>query len=150
MRLLRGSPSSAATLSRSALHQITTSACWTRTSTRRRLLSDRPFQADDLVLLRNKNDRTAPPILSKPLKPGRRIESHRGVVLHDDLIGRRVRDVVRAQTPRSTKGTVGAEYRLHQVTLDDYCRLSRRLVTPIVSLFHGLNSQHKKERGIVC
>lgn len=105
-------------------------SCCTRV-TARRLFSERPFQPNDLVLLRNKNDRYAPPILTRPLKAGRRIESHRGVVLHDDIIGKLVRDVVQAQTPRTTKGTVGAEYRLHQVTLDDYCRLSRRLVTPI-------------------
>lgn len=55
------------------------------------------------------------------------------MILHDDIRGRSVRDVVQAQTPRTTKGTVGAEYRLHNVTLEDYCRLSRRLVTPIYS-----------------
>lgn len=124
MRLL-GSQS-LATLSRCASRP--TRPAWTQTW---RLFSDQTFKAEDLVVLRNKNDPTAPPILTRPLKPGRRIESHKGVILHDDILGRSVRDVVRAQTPRSTKGTVGAEYRLHQVTLEDYCRLSKRLVTPI-------------------
>ncbi|CAK1355477.1 uncharacterized protein RHO25_000838 [Cercospora beticola] len=118
-----------------------------------RPFSDRPFQPEDRVLLRNKNDRTAPPILTRPLRPGRRVESHRGVVLHDDIIGRQVRDVVQAQTPRSSRGNVGAQYRLHHVTLDDYCRLTRRLVTPIypsdanliVSLL-DLHSPHEDER----
>ncbi|KAM3419030.1 hypothetical protein BST61_g4985 [Cercospora zeina] len=119
-----------------------------------RPFSDRPFQPDDRVLLRNKNDRSAPPILTRPLRPGRRVESHRGTVLHDEIIGRKVRDVVQAQTPRSTRGSVGAEYRLHHVTLDEYCRLTRRLVTPIypsdanliVSLLDLHPSPHQDER----
>lgn len=96
----------------------------------RRLISDaRPFAVGDLVLLRQKQDRAATPILTRPLKEGRRIESHRGVIKHDDLIGRRVRDTVKSTTTRSAGA--GTDYRLYDVTLDDYVRLTRRLVTPI-------------------
>ncbi|KAF2211508.1 hypothetical protein CERZMDRAFT_43313 [Cercospora zeae-maydis SCOH1-5] len=119
-----------------------------------RPFGDRAFQPDDRVLLRNKNDRSAPPILTRPLQPGRRVESHRGTVSHDEIIGRKVRDVVQAQTPRSSRGNIGAEYRLHHVTLDEYCRLTRRLVTPIypsdanliVSLLDLHPSSHNDER----
>ncbi|KAF7195549.1 tRNA (adenine(58)-N(1))-methyltransferase TrmI [Pseudocercospora fuligena] len=95
----------------------------------RRYLSDvRPFAADDLVLLRNKRDRDAPPIL-RTLQPGRKIESHRGTIQHDDIIGSRPRDIVKARTSKANKAAT--DFRLHSVTLDDYCKLSRRLVTPI-------------------
>lgn len=101
-----------------------------QTAGQRRCLSDaRPFRAGDVVLLRQKLSRDAAPILSKPLEPGKRIESHRGTILHDDIIGKRVRDVVRSLTPRS--GRDGTEYRIHTVTLDEYVRMARRLVTPI-------------------
>lgn len=96
----------------------------------RRWISDgRPFAPGDLVILRQKIDRSAPPILTKPLKPGRRIEGHKGVIQHDDIIGKRVRDVVKSGHTRSTRDPT--EYRLHEVTLEEYTRLSRRLVTPI-------------------
>ncbi|CAK4031625.1 related to tRNA (adenine-N(1)-)-methyltransferase [Lecanosticta acicola] len=101
-----------------------------RSSLQRRHVSDgRLFQAGDLVLLREKHNRSTPPILSRPLEQGKRIEGHRGVILHDDVIGRRVRDVVKSHTPRSQRD--GTEYRLHNVTLDEYVRLTKRLVTPI-------------------
>ncbi|EME49578.1 hypothetical protein DOTSEDRAFT_164087 [Dothistroma septosporum NZE10] len=89
----------------------------------------RPFAEGDLVLLRQNHDRSAPPILTRPLRPGRRIESHRGIIKHDDIIGSRVRDLVKSSTSRSAKQ--GTEYRLHNVTLEDYVRLSKRLVTPV-------------------
>ncbi|KXT08233.1 hypothetical protein AC579_1292 [Pseudocercospora musae] len=95
---------------------------------RRYMSHVRPFAADDLVLLRNKRDRDAPPIL-RTLQPGRKIESHRGTIQHDDIIGSRPRDIVKARTSKANKAAT--DFRLHSVTLDDYCKLSRRLVTPI-------------------
>lgn len=101
-----------------------------RSLPQRRCISDlRPFAEGDLVILRQKLDRSAPPILTKPLKPGRRIEGHRGTIKHDDILGKRVRDIVKSTTTRSTKDPT--EWRLHNVTLEEYVRLSRRLVTPI-------------------
>lgn len=88
----------------------------------------RAFAEGDLVLLRQTQDRSAPPILSRPLKSGRRIDSHRGVIQHDDIISKRVRDVVQAKT-KSERAPV--DYRIHDVTLEEYVRLTRRLVTPI-------------------
>lgn len=100
-------------------------------SPRRQWISkdSRAYAAGDLVLLRQTKDRSAPPILSRPLKPGRRIESHKGVIQHDDLIGKRVRDIVQAKKTRSERAAV--DFRIHDVTLEEYVRLSRRLVTPI-------------------
>lgn len=97
---------------------------------RRRCLSDvRPFASGDLVVLRNKRDRDTPPILTKPLQAGRRIENHRGTIQHDDIIGSRARDIVKAKTAKANKAPT--DFRIHGVTLEEYCRLSRRLVTPI-------------------
>ena len=100
----------------------------------RRCISDlRLFQPGDLVLLREKLNRSAPPILTRPLAPGRQVQSHRGIIKHEDLIGKRVRDVV--TTSYSSKTAIpeklGTEYRLHEVKLEEYARLSRRLVTPV-------------------
>lgn len=96
----------------------------------RHLISDaRPFREGDLVLLRNTKDRGAPPILSRPLKFGKRIESHKGTLFHDDIIGKRVRDVVATKTTKSNKAAT--EFRIHELTLEDYCRLTKRFVTPI-------------------
>lgn len=98
-----------------------------------RCISDhRPFQAGDLVLLREKLNRSAPPILTRPLKPGRQVQSHKGVIKHEDLIGQRVRGVVTPYTKRDVEpGKFKSEYRLHEVRLDEYIRLSKRLVTPV-------------------
>lgn len=102
----------------------------------------RPFREGDLVLLRRTDDRSASPILSRPLKPGRRIEGHRGAVKHDDIIGRGVRDVVTTLPKRARQSSVEdasarskpgqlTYYRLHEVKLEEYVRLTKRLVTPL-------------------
>ena len=102
-----------------------------------RSISDaRPFRTGDIVLLREKTSRCAPPILTRPLTPGKQIQSHRGVLNHDDLIGKRVRDVVTTVPSRS--GKPGTEYRLHEVKLEEYVRLSKRLVTPVYPADAGL------------
>lgn len=88
----------------------------------RTLTDGRTFVQGDLVLLRPKLDRSAAPVLTKPLQPGRTINNHNGLLRHDDVLGKRVRDVVKTTT---------AEYRLHEVRLEEFVRLSRRLVTPI-------------------
>lgn len=102
-----------------------------------RLISDaRPFREGDIILLREKISRSAPPILTRPLQPGKRIDNHRGVLHHDDLIGKRVRDVV--ATAPGKKGGRGTEYRLHEVKMEEYVRLSKRLVTPVYPADAGL------------
>ncbi|KAK3722899.1 hypothetical protein LTR37_002044 [Vermiconidia calcicola] len=92
----------------------------------------RPFQPGDLVLLREKLRKSAQPIFTRPLKAGGRIEGHRGIIPHDDIIGKRVRDVVRTAPPKQKPGVVEkkrqeqTEFRLHEVKLEEY-----RLVTPV-------------------
>jgi len=49
--------------------------------------------------------------------------SHRGSVEHDDIIGKEPRQLVISSR--------GASFRVHEPTLADYVRLTRRLVTPI-------------------
>lgn len=100
------------------------------------------------MLLRQQQDRSAPPILSRPLKPGKRVESHKGIIQHDDIIGKRVRDVVQAKKTRSERAPV--DYRIHEVTLEEYVRLTKRLVTPIypadASLIVNLLDLHPDSR----
>lgn len=105
---------------------------------RRTIADSRPFREGDLVLLRRKDDRSASPILSRPLKAGHRIDSHRGAISHDDIIGKSVRDIVSVLPKRTRDGGQGCtqqkklqEYRLYEVKLEEYVRLSKRLVTPI-------------------
>ncbi|WPG98178.1 Hypothetical protein R9X50_00096400 [Acrodontium crateriforme] len=100
----------------------------------------RPFKAGDSVLLRRTDDRLAPPIFVPRLVPGSKIDSHKGVIPHDNIIGRGVRELVpteRSQRAKTTPVSDGKSknatclWRLHQVKLDDYVRLTRRLVTPL-------------------
>lgn len=92
----------------------------------------RPFAANDIVLLRQKDDRSASPILTM-LKPEKLQQTHKGIIPHNEIIGKRVRDVVKAQLKQRDDGKVreAAEFRVHEVKLDEYVRLSRRLVTPV-------------------
>jgi tRNA (adenine57-N1/adenine58-N1)-methyltransferase catalytic subunit len=51
------------------------------------------------------------------------LETHRGVIPHTEIIGKRVRDLV--------KTTKGHEYRIHEPTLSEYVRYTPRSVTPV-------------------
>ncbi|KAK4888342.1 hypothetical protein LTR27_012751 [Elasticomyces elasticus] len=115
------------------------------------------FAPGDLALLRptksDRNNSYASPILTKPLSPTGRVETHKGIILHSAILGKQVRDVVRtnASTSRDGRGNGGGgaggqEYRLHEVKLEEYVRLTRRLVTPLypqdASLIVGLLDLH--------
>jgi tRNA (adenine57-N1/adenine58-N1)-methyltransferase len=100
-----------------------------RTQCRRNYADTRPFAVGDHVLLRSLADRTASPVLRGPLKHGKRIETHKGIIQQDDIIGKRVRELVR--TAPTKAGKDGSDFRIQEVTLDEYVRFSRRLVTPI-------------------
>ncbi|THC99080.1 hypothetical protein EYZ11_001476 [Aspergillus tanneri] len=62
-------------------------------------------------------------ILTKPLQKGQKTNVRRGSLLHESIIGRRVRDRIQAQK--------GPEYRVTLPTLDEYVVLTPRLVTPV-------------------
>ncbi|KAL2005646.1 hypothetical protein VTN00DRAFT_10139 [Thermoascus crustaceus] len=76
------------------------------------------FREGDRAVVHGKN-----PLLTKPLTKGGRTEVRRGVLQHDDIIGKRVRDPIKAYK--------GPEYRLSLPTLDEYIVNTPRLVTPI-------------------
>ncbi|OOF95658.1 hypothetical protein ASPCADRAFT_207055 [Aspergillus carbonarius ITEM 5010] len=78
------------------------------------------FQEGDRVVINGKT-----PLLSKPLRKGQKSDTRRGQLEHDNIIGRRVRDLVQARK--------GPEYRLSLPTLEEYVALTPRLVTPIYS-----------------
>ncbi|KAH8697744.1 adenine-N(1)--methyltransferase [Talaromyces proteolyticus] len=63
------------------------------------------------------------PYLTKPLKRGDRTEVSRGLLFHDDIIGKAVWDPIKAHK--------GKEFRLSLPTLEDYVAFTPRLVTPI-------------------
>ncbi|PNS13897.1 hypothetical protein CAC42_1388 [Sphaceloma murrayae] len=77
----------------------------------------------DLVLLRPLGRGNSDGKLTKPLSTDGKIEGHKGTIRHSDIIGKRPRDIVQS--------TTGTKFRVHDVSLSDYVRLSRRLVTPI-------------------
>ncbi|KAI9932877.1 hypothetical protein ASPWEDRAFT_33865 [Aspergillus wentii DTO 134E9] len=76
------------------------------------------FQEGDRVVIHGKN-----PSLTKPLKRGQKTDVRRGMLEHDNVIGRRVRDVVKSHK--------GSDHRLSLPSLDEYVVLTPRLVTPI-------------------
>ncbi|KAL2860720.1 tRNA (adenine-N(1)-)-methyltransferase [Aspergillus lucknowensis] len=76
------------------------------------------FREGDRVVIHGRN-----PLLTKPLQRGQKSDTRRGQLEHDQIIGRRVRDLVRARK--------GPEYRLTLPTLEEYVALTPRLVTPI-------------------
>ncbi|TKA61694.1 hypothetical protein B0A49_11558 [Cryomyces minteri] len=81
------------------------------------------FAEGDIVILRQKEDPSFQAILTKPLKNDGKLHTHKGVLNHADIIGKRVRDII-----RSSKGV---DYRIHDPTLSEYVTLTRRIVTPI-------------------
>ncbi|KAL1961523.1 hypothetical protein VTN77DRAFT_1644 [Rasamsonia byssochlamydoides] len=76
------------------------------------------FREGDRVIVHGKN-----PLLTKPLTKGHRTEVRRGVLEHNDIIGKQAGDLVKAYK--------GPEYRLSHPTLEEYVLYTPRLVTPI-------------------
>ena len=76
----------------------------------------------DVVLLRDKKNTHHEGTLVK-LEASKKVQTHRGTILHTDLIGKEPRQLV-----QSSKG---ASYRIHEPTLAEYVRLTPRLVTPV-------------------
>ncbi|KAK0946995.1 hypothetical protein LTR29_001578 [Friedmanniomyces endolithicus] len=113
------------------------------------------FRLDDRVLLHptkaDRNTTYASPILTKALHPSGHVDTPRGRIRHDEIVGRGVRDVVRTGVKKPGDGGAsasrnGTEYRLHEVKLEEYVRLTRRLVTPLypqdVQVIVGLMDLH--------
>ena len=82
-----------------------------------------PTTENDIVLLKRRGNDDTKPILTKGLRPGGKIETHRGTIDHASLVGKEIRDVVYT--------TKGVSYRIHQPSLAEYVSLSSRVVTPV-------------------
>ncbi|OJD36950.1 trna (adenine-n-)-methyltransferase [Diplodia corticola] len=80
------------------------------------------FAEGDVVLLRDRNRPRNPGILTKPLKAGVVIVNQHGSLPHSDIIGKRIRDNLQ---------TTKTQYRIQEPTLDEYVRMTPRIVTPI-------------------
>jgi tRNA (adenine57-N1/adenine58-N1)-methyltransferase catalytic subunit len=95
----------------------------------RRIADASVFKPGDHVLLRPAKDREASPIFCRALKPKGRTDTHKGSIHHDDIIGKRSRDIVVTKFKEAKDG--GREYRVLPVRLEEYVRLTKRIVTPL-------------------
>ncbi|KAI9763182.1 MAG: hypothetical protein M1840_000848 [Geoglossum simile] len=78
----------------------------------------------DVVALRPKKSSAKSSVtLTKPLVHGGRIQSHRGSINNDDIIGKLLRE--------SVSTNKGYEFTIHRPTLAEYIELTPRRVTPI-------------------
>ncbi|CAZ81222.1 unnamed protein product [Tuber melanosporum] len=84
--------------------------------------AQRVFCENDIALLRPVLDPTKT-YLTQPLTQGKACETHRGTISHNDIIGKRPREVV--TTPK------GVKFRIAFPTLEEYIVSVRRLVTPV-------------------
>ncbi|KAL3424006.1 tRNA (Adenine-N(1)-)-methyltransferase [Phlyctema vagabunda] len=87
---------------------------------------------NDIVLLKRKNESSADPVLTQPLRPNTRIPIYgtKGYVLADEILAQGWRDSVRWMSDKPAYKRM-AEYRILEPTLADYVAYSSRLVTPI-------------------
>lgn len=81
------------------------------------------FQPGDSVLLNNSKDPSKSSFFVQKLDASKVVHGHVGKIAHADVIGRSPRDTV-----TSSKNVW---FRLVRPTLDDYVRLTPRLVTPV-------------------
>lgn len=64
------------------------------------------------------------------MKAGDEFINQHGRLSHDDIIGKTVRETVRTKVREDSKSK-GAEYRIQEPTLEEYVRLTSRIVTPV-------------------
>jgi tRNA A58 N-methylase Trm61 len=83
----------------------------------------KPSTEGDLVLLREVATDPKLKLLRHGLKPNGRVETHKGAILHSDIISSNVNSII-----RSNRGT---KYTATEPTLGEYITLSSRLVAPI-------------------
>lgn len=88
-------------------------------------LTDFPMAENDIVILKSSVNDRAEPILTKPLKSGNYVsyKKLKQIIKHDAIIGKYVRDYVRA--------TNGVDYRIYRPTIGEYTDNTPRLVTPV-------------------
>nr|POE77593.1 trna (adenine(58)-n(1))-methyltransferase trmi [Quercus suber] len=108
------------------LRSITKNCPWRRCHS----VDSRPFAVNDHVLIENLHDRYTSPSLLR-LRAGEKKDTHKGSIHHDDIIGKRAREVVESRISRHKGNQKVVPYRLRQVRLEEYVRLTKRLVTPL-------------------
>ncbi|MCJ1470488.1 hypothetical protein MMC07_009134 [Pseudocyphellaria aurata] len=84
------------------------------------------LQEGDRALLRHKDI----VFLTKPLRPYDKLDTHHGVISHNCIIGKRVRDLITTNT--------GLDYRVNFPTLEEYVTMTPRFVTPIYPQYANL------------
>lgn len=105
------------------------------------------FVENDYVLLEPASSTTYSRILGGPLRAGKKTRTTVGEIEHEQIIGQQPRTLLVVNPGKRT-----GQYRVHHASLDDYIRLTRRVVTPIypsdanliVSLF-DLHPEHAIE-----
>ncbi|KXL41719.1 hypothetical protein M433DRAFT_141607 [Acidomyces richmondensis BFW] len=73
----------------------------------------------------------SPPLFCPSLTPGKHLDTHRGSIPHDAILGLRPRDLVSARFADPARTTPPAQFRVRPASLEDYVRRTRRLVTPL-------------------
>lgn len=106
----------------------------TSPSARRRRAAAHNLTEGDVVLLKDKKTASHEGLLVK-LEATKHISTHRGKLAHADIIGKEPRQLV-----HSTRGNA---YRIHEPTLAEYVRLTRRLVTPVRPLHRTRSNAFK-------
>ncbi|OBT99863.1 hypothetical protein VE01_01992 [Pseudogymnoascus verrucosus] len=104
----------------SALHRVVARSAYSPCAARS--YSNYVFQENDIVLVQKKTDASAKQILSKPLRPGRRVNTTTGHIDHESIIG---------LSPRAVVAAGKGEYRIYKPTLGEYTNLTARIVTPV-------------------
>ncbi|KFX96568.1 hypothetical protein V490_03275, partial [Pseudogymnoascus sp. VKM F-3557] len=105
-----------------ALHRVVARSAYSPCAARS--YSSYVFQENDIVLVQKKTDPSAKKILSKPLRPGKRLNTGLGHIDHESIIGQAPRAIL------STESGKGA-YRIYRPTLGEYTNLTSRIVTPV-------------------
>ncbi|OBT87941.1 hypothetical protein VE02_04544 [Pseudogymnoascus sp. 03VT05] len=106
----------------SALHRVVARSAYSPCAARS--YSSYVFQENDIVLVQKKTDSSAKQILSKPLRPGKRVNTSSGHIDHESIIGLSPRAIVSTATGKG-------EYRIYRPTLGEYANLTARIVTPV-------------------
>jgi tRNA A58 N-methylase Trm61 len=79
------------------------------------------FPENDVVLLVKKGDNSTNPMMTKPLRHSRKMQTHVGQINHSDIIGKSIRDIL---------PTKKGDWRIQRPSLADYIINTPRIVTP--------------------
>jgi len=89
------------------------------------------FRPGDSILLHPTHAPHNTPLFCPSLTPGKHVDTHRGTIPHDAILGLRPRDLVSARFADPARSTPSARFRVRPASLEEYVRRTRRLVTPL-------------------